>query len=78
MSRFGGLGHSHLAEFHGPSPLKGADLFIPDLRAGFSNVIAALLAEGQTTIRNVRLIDRGYEGFVDKLEVLGAKVVSAS
>jgi UDP-N-acetylglucosamine 1-carboxyvinyltransferase len=76
--RFGGLGHSHLAEFHGPTPLKGADLFIPDLRAGFSNVIAALLAEGNTTIRNVRLIDRGYEGFVDKLEVLGAKVVSAS
>jgi UDP-N-acetylglucosamine 1-carboxyvinyltransferase len=76
--RFGGLNHAHLAEFHGVTHLKGADVEVPDLRAGFSHVIAALLAEGRSTIRNVKLVDRGYEGFLDKLEVLGARVVSAS
>jgi len=75
--RFGGLGHSHTATFRGVTPLRGADVTIPDLRAGFSHFLAALVADGRTTIRNVRLIDRGYEGFLDKLEALGARIVSA-
>lgn len=75
--RFGGLGHKHTAIFHGPTPLRAADVVVPDLRAGFSHVIAAMLAEGRTTIRNARLIDRGYESFLDKLELLGARVVEA-
>jgi UDP-N-acetylglucosamine 1-carboxyvinyltransferase len=74
--RFGGLGHNHTATFRGVTPLRGSDVFIPDLRAGFSHVLAALLAEGRSTLRNVRLIDRGYEGFLDKLDVLGARVIS--
>jgi UDP-N-acetylglucosamine 1-carboxyvinyltransferase len=75
--RFGGLGHNHLAQFKGVTPLRGTDVEVPDLRAGFSHVIAAMLAEGRTTIRGASMIERGYEGFLDKLERLGARVVSA-
>jgi UDP-N-acetylglucosamine 1-carboxyvinyltransferase len=76
--RFGGLGHDHLAAFRGVTPLKGADVEVPDLRAGFSHVIAALLAEGRTTIRGASMIGRGYEGFLGKLDRLGARVISTS
>lgn len=76
--RYGGLNHEHTAYFRGVTPLKGADVEIPDLRAGFSHVIAALIAEDQTTIRGVQMIDRGYEGFHDKLDQLGVRVLSVS
>lgn len=56
----------------GPTPLHGADITVPDLRGGFSHVIAALSAEGTSTVRNVDLIRRGYEHFFDKLAGLGA------
>ena len=74
---YGGLGHRHTAWFRGVTPLHGTDIEIPDLRAGFSHVIAALIADGRTTLRNVRLIERGYEGFLEKLETLGAHIVAA-
>ena len=76
--RYGGLGHPHLATFEGVTPLHGSDIEVPDLRAGFSYVIAALVASGNTTIRNLRIVDRGYEGFLPKLETLGARIMSAS
>ena len=56
----------------GPTPLRGTEIHVPDLRAGFSYVIAALVAEGPSTITNVGLIRRGYESFEDKLLALGA------
>lgn len=56
----------------GPTPLRGADITVPDLRGGYSHVIAALTAEGESTVRNVGIISRGYEKFFDKLDVLGA------
>ncbi len=56
----------------GPSKLHGADITVPDLRGGFSHLIAALTAEGESTISNVGIISRGYEHFIDKLEALGA------
>ncbi len=56
----------------GPTPLHGADVEIPDLRGGFSHLIAALTAEGTSTVSNVGLISRGYEHFIDKLTDLGA------
>lgn len=56
----------------GPTPLHGADITVPDLRGGFSHVIAALSAEGTSTVSNVDLIRRGYEHFFDKLADLGA------
>jgi len=59
----------------GPTKLHGANVRVPDLRGGFSYLIAALSAEGQSTISNVGIISRGYEHFVDKLRVLGADFI---
>ncbi len=56
----------------GPTPLHGADIRVPDLRGGFSHLIAALAATGTSTISNVGIIARGYEHFIDKLRDLGA------
>ena len=56
----------------GPTKLHGADVRVPDLRGGFSYLIAALTAEGESTISNVGIISRGYEHFIDKLAALGA------
>jgi len=57
----------------GPTPLHGADVRVPDLRGGFSYLIAALTAEGRSTVTNLGIISRGYEHFVKKLEALGAQ-----
>jgi UDP-N-acetylglucosamine 1-carboxyvinyltransferase len=59
----------------GPTPLHGADITVPDLRGGFSHLIAALTAAGTSTISNVGIISRGYEHFIDKLALLGADFV---
>jgi UDP-N-acetylglucosamine 1-carboxyvinyltransferase len=56
----------------GPTPLHGADIEIPDLRGGFSHLIAALSATGTSTVSNIGLISRGYEHFIEKLSALGA------
>lgn len=72
--RFGSRDHLHSAVVVGPTSLHGADIRIPDLRAGFSYVIAALVAEGESTIANMGLIRRGYEHFERKLKELGAEV----
>ncbi len=58
----------------GPSQLYGSTLESPDVRAGMSLLIAALCAEGESTIYNVRQIDRGYERIEEKLIGLGAKI----
>lgn len=58
----------------GPTKLSGEKLDSPDIRAGMALVLAALSARGESTIRNVTQIDRGYE-FVDKkLQLLGANI----
>ena len=62
----------------GPTPLHGADVVVPDLRGGYSYVIAALAAEGESTIRNVDIIRRGYEKLFDKLAALGADFTVAA
>jgi UDP-N-acetylglucosamine 1-carboxyvinyltransferase len=56
----------------GPTPLHGADVEVPDLRGGYSYVIAALAAEGESVVRNIGIIRRGYEKFLTKLRALGA------
>jgi len=56
----------------GPTPLHGADIRVPDLRGGFSHVIAAVTATGSSTVTNVGIISRGYEHLLQKLEGLGA------
>ncbi len=63
-----------IATFTGPSKLKGCEVQATDLRAGAAMVAAGLVAEGVTTITNVEHILRGYEGIVDKLTDVGAKI----
>jgi len=70
--RFGQRNFNHSAVISGPTPLQGADIRVPDLRGGFSHVVAALAAEGTSNVSNVQLISRGYERFIDKLQDLGA------
>ncbi|TDM13705.1 UDP-N-acetylglucosamine 1-carboxyvinyltransferase [Macrococcus bovicus] len=57
-----------------PSKLTGAEVAASDLRAGACLVIAGLTAEGVTTVYNVKHIDRGYSGIVEKLKALGADI----
>ncbi len=59
----------------GPTPLHGADIEVPDLRGGFSYLIAGLTAAGQTKVSNLGIISRGYENFIEKLRQLGADFV---
>jgi UDP-N-acetylglucosamine 1-carboxyvinyltransferase len=53
--------------------LHGAELVVPDLRAGFSYVIAAAAAEGESLIHGVDLLDRGYADFRTKLTAVGVE-----
>ena len=61
-------------EIKGKTPLKGADVYSTDLRAGASLLVAGLIADGVTTIDNIELILRGYEDVVEKLQNIGAKI----
>ncbi|MHB1491386.1 MAG: UDP-N-acetylglucosamine 1-carboxyvinyltransferase, partial [Cellulomonas sp.] len=75
--RFGQRNFFHSAVVSGPTPLRAADVEVPDLRGGFSHLIAALTASGTSTVRGIALIDRGYEHFTDKLGALGAEFTRA-
>ncbi len=70
--RFGQRNYNHSAVISGPTKLMAADIRVPDLRGGFSHMVAALAAEGTSNVTNVQLISRGYEHFLQKLEDLGA------
>ena len=70
--RFGQRNYLHSAVISGPTKLHAADIRVPDLRGGFSHVVAALAAEGTSNVSNVQLISRGYERFIQKLGDLGA------
>ena len=63
----------HSAASSGTTPLSAAEIEVPDLRGGFSHLIAALAAKGTSTVHGIELIDRGYERFTDKLTALGAE-----
>jgi UDP-N-acetylglucosamine 1-carboxyvinyltransferase len=64
----------HRAVVVGPSRLKESELVSPDVRAGMAMLIAALCAEGTSTIHNVYQIERGYENIAERLRALGARV----
>jgi UDP-N-acetylglucosamine 1-carboxyvinyltransferase len=61
-----GLGRQH--------PLRGITMSSPDIRAGVSLLIAALSAEGKSTIQNIDQIDRGYQYIDERLRKLGADI----
>ena len=56
------------------SQLKATTMTSPDIRAGISLLIAALSAQGESTIHNIEQIDRGYQHIVPRLHQLGAKI----
>jgi len=58
----------------GPSQLYGSKMQSPDIRAGMALIIAALCAKGESTIYNIKQIDRGYENLEEKLQSIGAKI----
>ena len=64
----------HHAVVRGREQLSGAPVTAHDIRAGAGLVLAGLVADGVTVVGEVHHVDRGYEGFVDKLVALGADV----
>lgn len=65
----------HRCIVNGPTKLNAEKLESPDIRAGIALVLAALSADGESTIRNAGQIDRGYERIEFKLRGLGADIV---
>ena len=64
----------HRAVVTGPSTLHGTELVSPDVRAGMALVIAACCARGESLIRNVYQIERGYERLADRFKALGVQI----
>ena len=64
----------HRVVVSGPSPLRGALVSSPDIRAGMALLIAALGAHGTTEIMNIQQIDRGYQSIDQRLNALGGKI----
>jgi UDP-N-acetylglucosamine 1-carboxyvinyltransferase len=64
----------HRCVVQGPSRLHGDEVSSPDIRAGMALLIAALGARGQSTIKNIRQIERGYERIDQRLAQLGAVI----
>jgi len=64
----------HRAVIVGPAKLYGTNLQSPDIRAGMALIIAALCAKGESSIYNIKQIDRGYEDLERKLQGLGADI----
>jgi UDP-N-acetylglucosamine 1-carboxyvinyltransferase len=65
----------HRCIVQGPTVLSGERLESPDIRAGMALLIAALASKGESVIRNVSQIDRGYEHVDKKLRALGARII---
>ena len=63
------IGHDHRI------PLRAANMSSPDIRAGVALLIAAMSAEGTSTIQNIEQIDRGYREIDTRLNALGAKII---
>jgi len=64
----------HRCIVNGPTPLYAEKMESPDIRAGMALVLAALAADGKSTIRNIGQIDRGYQNVEQKLRQLGARI----
>jgi UDP-N-acetylglucosamine 1-carboxyvinyltransferase len=72
--RFRFSNYRHSCVIKGPSQMHGDQILVPDLRAGFTYLLAAILATGTSTIEGVENIERGYEGLKESLLTLGAKI----
>jgi UDP-N-acetylglucosamine 1-carboxyvinyltransferase len=79
--RFANKNHLHSCIIVGRTALKGAaeqedveKITIPDLRAGFAYIIAALVAEGTSMIEGIEYVERGYAAIPERLKAIGAKI----
>jgi len=63
---------AHSLAVKGVTPLYGKEIVIPDLRAGFAYLLAALVASGKSKLSGLHFLERGYEKLDAKLEALGA------
>lgn len=72
--RFNSCGHEHSAVVSGPTALRGGKAVVRDLRAGMMQVLAALIAEGESRITGIEEIDRGYYNLDARLRGLGADI----
>ena len=64
----------HRAVINGPTKLHGTELGPLDLRSGAALIIAGLLADGVTIIKNISQVDRGYEKIEERLQMIGAVI----
>jgi UDP-N-acetylglucosamine 1-carboxyvinyltransferase len=74
LCRYKDRDHLHSAIIRGIAPLHGQPFEIPDLRAGFAYLIAALVADGTSELTNIRYMERGYARLPEKLESIGATI----
>jgi UDP-N-acetylglucosamine 1-carboxyvinyltransferase len=72
--RFAAHSFPHSIVVKGPAELKGCNIEIPDLRAGFAYVMAALVSKDTSILSGLHFLDRGYENVTNKLASLGAEV----
>lgn len=64
----------HRVLVYGPTKLRAKQLSSPDIRAGMAMIVAALCAQGESTIDNIEIIERGYEDIEGRLKSLGAEI----
>ena len=67
--------NSNVVEVAGVSKLKSAEVIAKDLRGGAALVLAGLIANGETIVKNIKFIDRGYEQLEVMLGKLGANII---
>lgn len=72
--RFASQNYHHSLIVKGPTKFTGKEIDIPDLRAGFAYVLAALLAPEESIVTGLPFLDRGYENLEEKLQGLGANI----
>lgn len=72
--RFRDHNYKHAAVIKGPTSLRATAMVVPDIRAGLAYVLAALIAEGTSTLTGVEHLERGYEDLYGKLRAIGAQI----
>jgi len=74
ICRFNDHAHPHSLIVRGKTRLEGLSISVPDLRAGFAYVMAAILAKGESTIEGLDFIARGHERLIEKLQGVGVDI----
>jgi UDP-N-acetylglucosamine 1-carboxyvinyltransferase len=66
--------NGNVATIEGKTKLSGTDVMATDLRASSALVLAALVADGETSVHRIYHLDRGYESLEKKLQTVGADI----